>query len=183
MLARSAEQRGVHDCKLYCLTSAELGAGVLGRERGRGLNVLLITFPAFILSCLSNSKGNFQTQESAKLSFFQKMLCSLLTNQTNMVRAANYSCIATDKTGVKCSCSFSFMSVHTVHPSTGNHGARDETLHRVLPLQAMSSKTPQSSIKSETFLVSPISIAFDFLSRQGERVTGRESVHTRLAWL
>lgn len=54
MLARSAEQRGVRDCKLYCLTSAELGPGALGRERERGLNVLLITFPAFILSCLSN---------------------------------------------------------------------------------------------------------------------------------
>lgn len=54
MLAQSAEQCGVRDCKLYCLTSAELGAGVLGRERGRGLNVSLITFPAFILSCLSN---------------------------------------------------------------------------------------------------------------------------------
>lgn len=75
------------------------------------------------------------------------------------------------------------MSVHMVHPSTANHQDTDETLHRVLPLQTTSSKTPQSSIKSETFLVSPISIAFDFLSRQCERVTGRENVHTRLAWL
>lgn len=100
-----------------------------------------------------------------------------------MVQAANYSCIATDKTGVKCSCSFSFMSVHMVHPSIADHRATDDTLHRVLPLQATSSKNPQSSIKSETLLVSPISIAFDFLSRQCERVTGMESVHTRLAWL
>lgn len=139
-------------------------------------------FPVFILSCLSSWKGDFQTQESAKLHFFQKMPCSLHTSQTNMVQAANYTCVTTDKTGAKCSSS-SFMSVHTVHPSIANQQATDEILHRVIPLQATSSKTPQSSIKSETFLVSPISIAFDFLSRQCERVTGRESVHTRLAWL
>ena len=177
MLALSAEQRGVRDCKLYCLTSAELRAGVLG-----GFNVLLIAFPVFILSCLSNWKGNFQTQESAKLRFFQKMLCSLHTRQTNMVQAANYFCVTTDKTGAKCSSS-SFTPVHTVHPSIADHWATDEILHRVIPLQTTSSKTPQSSITSETFLVSPISVAFDFLSRQCERVTGRESVHTRLAWL
>lgn len=168
----------MHDCKLYCLTSAELGAGGLG-----GFNVLLITFPVFILSCLSNRKGNFQTQESAKLCFFQKMSCSLHTSQTNMVQAANYSCVTADKTGAKCRSSSSFTSVHMVHPSIANHRTTDEILHRVIPLQATSSKIPQSSIKSETFLVSPISVAFDFLSRQCERVTGRESVHTRLAWL
>lgn len=183
MLAQSAEQCAARDCKLYCLTSAELGAGVLGRERGRGgLNALLITFPAFILSCLSNWKGNFQTQESAKLRSFQKMPCSLHTNQTNMAQAANYSCVATDETGVECSGSFSFMSLHTVHPSIANHWGTEEA-STVLPLQATSSKTPQSSIKYETFLVSPMSIAFDFLSRQCERVAGRVSVHTRLAWL
>lgn len=176
----SAEQRGVRDCKLYCLTSAELGAGVWGW--GGGVNVLLITFPVFILSCLSNWKGNFQTQESAKLRFFQKMSCCLHACQTNMVQAANYSRVSAGKTGAKCSSS-SFMSVHTVCPSIANHRATDEILHRVIPLQVTGSKNPQSSIKSETFLVSPISVAFDFLSRQCERVTGRESVHTRLAWL
>lgn len=179
MLALSAEQHGVHDCKLYCLTSAELGAGAWGAG---GVNVLLIMFPVFILSCLSNWKGDFQTKESAKLRFFQKMPCSLHTSQTNMVQAANYTCVTTDKTGAKCSSS-SFMSVHMIHPSIANQQATDEILHRVIPLQATSSKNPQISIKSETFLVSPISIVFDFLSRQCERVTGRESVRTRLAWL
>lgn len=53
----------------------------------------------------------------------------------------------------------------------------------VIPLQATSYKTPQNSIKYETFLVSPISIVLDFLFRRNERVTGRQSVHTRLAWL
>lgn len=45
---------------------------------------------------------------------------------------------------------------------------------RVISPWATSSTNPQSLIKSETFLVSPISVPFDFLCRQCERVTKRE---------